>query len=197
MPDGQSRNPRARRASDVRFTMKIEVLSGNPAPGGRTSALALDIGKALADLLDAGAPAEVIELADVAGGLFAWGAPEVAALKSRILAADFVVVATPTYKASYTGLLKAFLDQFKAGELARNVVLPVFTGGSEAHSLAPDFTLRPLLMELGASMPTASLYCVSSRLDGPNTVAADFVAEQKYRLLGAAHGLDLARQAAE
>jgi FMN reductase len=32
------------------------------------------------------------------------------------------------------------------------------TGGSLAHALAPDVTLRPLLVELGASVPTRSLY---------------------------------------
>ncbi|MBU2960158.1 NAD(P)H-dependent oxidoreductase [Citreicella sp. C3M06] len=173
--------------------MSIVLISGNPSAGGRTSQLALDLGAALAGLLDKEAPAEVLELAPVAPKLFGWGDPDVAALKAQVLGADFVVIATPTYKAAMTGLLKSFLDQFKAGELFGQVVIPVFTGGSDAHSLAPDFTLRPVLQELGASMPTSSLYVVSSLLDGPNSVAAEFVEREKFRLLGAAHGMTLAR----
>ena len=172
--------------------MTIELISGNPAPGGRTSQLSIDLGRALGALLDDAAPAHVTELAPVAPKLFGWGDPDVAALKARVLGADVVVIATPTYKAAMTGLLKSFLDQFKAGELFGQVVIPVFTGGSSAHSLAPDFTLRPVLQELGASMPTSSLYVVSSQLDGPNTAAADFVERERYRLLGAAHGQALA-----
>lgn len=173
--------------------MTIELISGNPSAGGRTSQLALDVGTALAALLDDAAPTDVTELVPLAPKLFGWGDPDVAAAKARVLAADFVVIATPTYKAAMTGLLKSFLDQFKAGELFSQVVIPVFTGGSDAHSLAPDFTLRPVLQELGASMPTSSLYVVSSLLDGPNEVAAEFIERERFRLLGAAHGQSLTK----
>ncbi|EIE49145.1 NADPH-dependent FMN reductase [Citreicella sp. 357] len=173
--------------------MTIELISGNPSAGGRTSQLARDLGAALAALLEDTPPSDVAELATLAPNLFGWGDPDVGALKARVLAADFVVLATPTYKAAMTGLLKSFLDQFNAGALVGQVVIPVFTAGSDAHSLAPDFTLRPVLQELGASMPTASLYVVSSVLDKPNEMAADFIDRERFRLLGAAHGLALAK----
>ncbi|MDQ0314966.1 NAD(P)H-dependent oxidoreductase [Amorphus orientalis] len=176
--------------------MHMEILSGNPSPAGRTSRLALDVGQELASCLDLPAPEEVIELSAYASGLFEWGNATIAELKARLDASRFIVIATPTYKASYTGLLKAFLDTYSAGDLAGHVVVPVFTGGSPAHSLAPDFTLRPLLVELGASVPTPSLYVVSSLLDGENTVAADFVHDNRFTLKGAAHGLRLLEESA-
>jgi len=171
--------------------MKINMISGNPSPGGRTSALALDVGQALVELLDFELSQEVFEISEISGTLFQWGAPATAALKERLSEAQMIVIATPTYKASYSGLLKAFLDQYGAGELAGTVVVPIFTAGSDTHSMAPDTTLRPLLGELGASVPTRSLYCVSHLLDSENTIAQDFVHAERYQLLGAAHGLML------
>ncbi|MEW5423568.1 NAD(P)H-dependent oxidoreductase [Amorphus sp. 3PC139-8] len=171
--------------------MHLEILSANPSPGGRTSRLARDVGQELASCLDLPAPQDVVELSAYASGLFEWGNAAVADLKARLGAARFLVIATPTYKASFTGLLKAFLDTYSAGDLTGHVVVPIFTGGSAAHALAPDFTLRPLLVELGASVPTRSLYVVSSRLEEPNSIAADFVHDHRFVLQGAAHGLRL------
>ena len=171
--------------------MHMEIISANPSPAGRTSRLACDVGNALASCLDWPTPNEVIELSSYASDLFEWGNEAVSGLKAQLADARLLIIATPTYKASYTGLLKAFLDHYGTGDLAGRVVIPIFTGGSPAHSLAPDFTLRPLLVELGASVPTRSLYVVSSVLDGENTVAADFVHENRFILQGAAHGLRL------
>ena len=67
-----------------------------------------------------------------------------------IAQADGVVVATPVYKASYTGLLKAFLDLLPENALAGKVVLPLVTGGTIGHLLAIDYALRPVLTALGA-----------------------------------------------
>jgi FMN reductase len=103
-----------------------------------------------------------------------------------------VVFATPTYKASYTGLLKAFLDRYDTGGLKGTVAVPVSTGGSPDHSLAPNHTLRPVLVELGASVPTAALYLVTSQFDRKDEIVARFIESERYWLLGAAHGLELA-----
>ena len=68
------------------------------------------------------------------------------------------MVASPTYKATYTGLLKLFLDQIGADELAGVVTVPVMVGAGAAHALAVETHLRPVLVELGATMPTRGLY---------------------------------------
>ena len=53
-----------------------------------------------------------IDLATVAGELFDWQSAPVRALVDRVTESQLAVIASPTYKASYTGLLKAFLDWF-------------------------------------------------------------------------------------
>jgi len=91
----------------------------------------------------------------------------VAELVKAVGAADLVVVASPTYKGTYTGLLKLFLDRFASGDGLRGVAIPLMLGGSPAHSLAPELALRPLLSELGGTVPGRALYIVDSGYDDP------------------------------
>ena len=64
--------------------------------------------------------------------------------------ARLVIVATPIYKAAYSGLLKTFLDLLPEGALRGKTVLPLATGGTLAHLLALDYALKPVLGALGA-----------------------------------------------
>lgn len=64
--------------------------------------------------------------------------------------ASGVIIATPIYKAAYSGVLKTLLDLLPQQALAGKLVLPIATGGSLAHLLAIDYALRPVLASLGA-----------------------------------------------
>lgn len=69
--------------------------------------------------------------------------------------ADVLVVATPVYNGSYSGLFKAFLDVVDPNALAGKVVVLAATGGSVRHSLVIDHKLRPLFAFLqAAAVPT-------------------------------------------
>ncbi len=70
-----------------------------------------------------------------------------------------VVVATPIYKAAYTGGLKALFDILPQSALRGKTVLPLATGGSPAHLLAIDYALKPVLSALGASDLAARRLC--------------------------------------
>jgi FMN reductase len=89
------------------------VVVGNPKPASRTRQAAELVVERLTDA----PPTVVIELAELGPALLGWGDPAVEDAKQVVLGADLVVFASPTYKATYTGLLKLFLDQFAAGEL--------------------------------------------------------------------------------
>ena len=86
------------------------------------------------------------------------------ALVDQVTRADLAVIASPTYKAAYTGLLKAFLDWFAKDQLAAVTVVPVMVGAAPEHALAVEVHLRPVLVELGASLPTRGLYVLESDL---------------------------------
>ncbi|QNE18034.1 NADPH-dependent FMN reductase [Kribbella qitaiheensis] len=71
--------------------------------------------------------------------------------------ASVLVLATPVYKGSYTGLLKSFLDVLPHQALAGSVVIPVTISAAPSHKLLADIHLRPVLAELGASVPTPAV----------------------------------------
>jgi FMN reductase len=96
----------------------------------------------------------------------------VADLVRRVGEADLVVFGSPTYKGTYTGLLKLFLDRFDAGTGLRGIAVPLMLGGSPAHSLAPELTLRPVLSEIGGTVPGRGLYVVDSHYQDPSAYDA-------------------------
>lgn len=103
--------------------MQISVVVGNPNPGGRTTRVAEAAARAAVEAVGASAELETIELAHVAGRLFAWEDDELAALTQQVAASALIVPACPVYKASYTGLLKAFFDRYGSNALAGTVAL--------------------------------------------------------------------------
>ena len=74
--------------------------------------------------------------------------PEILELASLIQNSKGVIVGSPVYKASYSGVLKAFLDIRPQDVLQGKPVLPLMTGGSFSHLLAIEYTLKPLLATL-------------------------------------------------
>jgi len=146
-------------------TGRIVVVVGNPQPRSRTSAAATLVGERLAALV--AADVDIVELADHGPGLLAWGDPGIDELRRKVLASSALVVATPTYKATYTGLTKLFLDRFDSGELAGKTTVALMTGGSPAHSLALPVHLTPVLSEIGASCPAPGLYLSGPQVDHP------------------------------
>lgn len=139
----------------------VVIVVGNPKPMSRTRAAA----ELLVEKLTGAGPKAVIEVSELGPALLGWGDPKVTEAKQTVLDADALVIASPTYKATYTGLLKLFLDQFGQGELGQKTTFALMLGGSPAHYLAPELTLRPVLVEIGASCPAPSLYLVDSEYD--------------------------------
>jgi FMN reductase len=156
--------------------MQIVLVVGNPKVASRTRHVAEAIGAAIAAGLPDHPEIQVIELAEVAGQLFDWGDATVAGLNATVAGADVVVTACPTYKATFTGMLKAFLDRYGSNGLAGVTAVPVMVGASPIHALAPEVHLRPLLVELGASVPSRGLYVLESQLDDLDTVVKAWAA---------------------
>ncbi|GAB2461953.1 NADPH-dependent FMN reductase [Xylanimonas ulmi] len=152
------------------LTTPVVIVSGNPRAASRTLAVAQTLAARLTARLDIGAVGaddvaiDVIELSDLAHELFAAERPAADAALRRLASAPLAVVATPVYKASYTGLLKAFLDLYGPDGLAGVVVVPVVVSGNPAHALAGEAHLRPVLVELGAIVPTRTFAVTEAQL---------------------------------
>lgn len=83
---------------------------------------------------------------------------------AQVASARAVVVATPVYKAAYSGVLKVFLDLLPQNGLQGKAVLPLATGGSPHHMLALDYALRPVLQSLGARHTLPGVYASDAQL---------------------------------
>lgn len=144
--------------------MSTVVLVGNPRAGSRTAALARTLVQALHEPPTAPAgtgpvgtgPVEILELADLVGVSFS-DVPSAARHPHQdpwqsLRSASLLVVATPTYKGTYTGLLKIFLDELSAGDLHGVTAVPVVIAGRADHREAVVSALSTLLSELGATL---------------------------------------------
>ncbi len=146
--------------------MSTVVLVGNPKPRSRTYQAAQLVAQQLA-----GQPPELsVDLADIGAALLDWSDPTVAGVVAAVQASDLAVVASPTYKATYTGLLKLFLDRIPGGALAGVTAVPLMLGGHWRHALAADLLLKPVLVELGATCPTRGLFLPESEYAGGETL---------------------------
>jgi FMN reductase len=154
--------------------MSIVTLVGNPRPGSRTLSVAASAAQAVGDRLGAAPEAyEVVDLSGLAPHLLSPLAhPDVAAALGLVTSASILVVASPTYKGTYTGLLKSFLDRLPPDALAGTAALPLLVMGDPKHSLAVEVHLRPLLVELGAFVPTPGLAVLESQIPELGEVVA-------------------------
>ncbi|MEV5891832.1 NADPH-dependent FMN reductase [Nonomuraea fuscirosea] len=159
-------------------------VSGNGTVGGGSAELgAAELGAAEPNgVPGAGRSYEVVDLSALGPHLLAPGAhPGVEVALELVREASVLVVASPTYKGTYTGLLKSFLDRLPPQALAGTAALPLLVMGDARHALAVEVHLRPLLVELGASVPTPGLAFLESefpRLEEVVAAWADRIAPQ-------------------
>ncbi|MGD6749526.1 NADPH-dependent FMN reductase [Streptomyces sp. BH105] len=135
------------------MSVLVTLTGSASSPGSsRTARLVAQLGREFTDdghevrHLDVRSlPAEALVSADAAD-------PEVVRAVELVARADALIVASPVYKAAYSGVLKAFLDLLPQYALRGKAVLPLATGGSPAHVLAVDYALRPVLTSMGADV---------------------------------------------
>ncbi|GAB3070895.1 FMN reductase [Intrasporangium mesophilum] len=141
---------------------------------------------------------EVVEVRDIAHDLTnnvltGFASPDLQVRLDAISEADAVIVATPVYAASYSGLFKMLIDVLPKDTLRNTPVLVGATGGTARHSLAIDHALRPLFAHLGALVAPTAVFAASEdwgsvdagrlddRIDRAGSAFADLVAGRPAR----------------
>lgn len=144
--------------------MSVLLIAGSPSEHSRTAALLNAAGQRLTfrgayveQVRVRDLPAQALMLADFAH-------PALVNAAAQLADADIVVVATPVYKAAYSGVLKVFLDLLPQNALKGKTVLPLATGGSPHHMLALDYALRPVLQSLGAKHILPGIYATDAQV---------------------------------
>jgi FMN reductase len=143
----------------------IVIITGSPTRPSRTLGLAQVVEQRLAreafsvrTLHVRDLPAEALLHAD-------FNDPKIKEATELVAQADGVVVASPVYKAAYTGVLKAFIDLLPQFALRGKVVLPLLTGGTLAHVLALDYAVRPVLQSLDPRLVVGGLFVLDKGIE--------------------------------
>ncbi|HYU28305.1 MAG TPA: NAD(P)H-dependent oxidoreductase [Gemmatimonadales bacterium] len=140
------------------MSVPVIGISGSPNAASRSRAL-LALALAALDKQGAG-PSRLIDLSQLPAEALLGRRPDAAVTDAiqGVLDAAILVVSTPIYRATYSGLLKVFFDLLSQDALARKVAIPIATGGGSAHLLAVDYGLRPLLASVGALVVATGVY---------------------------------------
>lgn len=169
------------------------ILAGSPSANSRTAHLSQHVAQRLEQL---DVQSSVLNIRDLpAEALLSARAddPAIAAAVAELAQANGVIVATPVYKAAYSGLLKTFLDLLPQFALREKVVLPLATGGTFAHVLALDYALRPVLSSLDPLHVVGGLFILDKQLtvegDGSLTVEPDVATKIDLTLSAYVNGL--------
>lgn len=94
-----------------------------------------------------------------------FGSPAIVEANKLVENADAVIIASPVYKASFTGVLKTFLDLLPQKGLDGKIIAPLFIGGTIAHLLSIDYSLKPVLASMGAKIYVSGVYAVDSQIN--------------------------------
>jgi FMN reductase len=88
--------------------------------------------------------------------------PDLQALIETITTADALVVGSPVYKGTYTGLFKHLFDLIEPKALKDKPIVLTATGGSERHALVVDHGLRPLFAFFSADILATGIYATET-----------------------------------
>jgi FMN reductase len=169
--------------------MSVLLIAGSPSERSRTAALLEAAGQRLEARGVLVERLRVRDLSPQALLLEDFGHPSISQATGRVAEADVIIVATPVYKAAYSGVLKVFLDLLPQDGFKGKVVLPLATGGSPHHMLALDYSLRPVLQSLGAKHILPGIYATDSQVTVNESGSYQISADIGQRLDDAVHTL--------
>lgn len=146
--------------------MRFVIVVGNPKPASRTLTVATAAADAVTRAAGLAGDRETIDLSVLARHLLLpEPSPAVEDAIEQVIAADLLLVASPTCKGTYSGLLKVFLDRLPHRALDGTMALPLLVMAAPQHAPAVHAYLRPLLAELGAAVLTSGLAVLEADLD--------------------------------
>ena len=143
---------------------KVVIVNGSPNQHSRLTGLVQHVQQ---QLIDQGVFGGIIHVASLPADDLVqakFESKEIQLANALVASADAVVFASPVYKASYSGLLKTYLDLLPQNALAGKRITPVFIGGTIAHLLAVDFAFKPVASVLGARHFTSLVYAVDTQV---------------------------------
>lgn len=145
---------------------RLAVVSAGLRSPSSTRMLADRLAEAAARELDGPVTTTVVEVREHAHAiadalLTGFPSEELDAALVAVQDADAVIMVSPTFQGTFSGLFKSFVDLLAEGTMRHKPVLLGATGGTERHSLVVDHALRPLFAYLGSSIVPTGVYAAT------------------------------------
>lgn len=149
---------------------RIAVISAGLSSPSSTRMLADRLAQATAERLTAAGvkvAADTFELRDYAHDitnnmLTGFAPAELESMINTVVSADALIVVTPIFSTSYSGLFKSFIDVLDPDALRGKPVLIGANAGTARHSLAIDYAIRPLFAYLHAEPVSTGVFAASA-----------------------------------
>lgn len=91
--------------------------------------------------------------------------PTIRTALDQIAQSNALIIASPVYKATYSGVLKCLLDLIPQDGLANKAVLPILCGAAPNHALALDHSFKPVFAALTAGVVLPGLYILDKQVE--------------------------------
>ena len=130
---------------------KVTIISGSPSEQTRLNGVFHDV---LNHLEGIGITPEIINVRELPSEALIqarFDHVEIKEANKKVEDSNIIVILTPVYKASFSGVLKTYLDLLPQTGLEGKTILPIAVGGTFGHLLMIDYSLKPVLTALGAT----------------------------------------------
>ncbi|KMK76502.1 NADPH-dependent FMN reductase [Alkalihalobacillus pseudalcaliphilus] len=142
----------------------ILIISGSPNKGSRLQGL---IKYTQQYFVKEGVKTDIIHVHDLPAEALIqaqFNNEKVKRFHKQVEKADKIIVASQVYKASFTGILKTYLDLLPQNAFKGKPILPLVIGGSLAHLLMVDYSFKPVLSALGAKSIYKGIFVVETEV---------------------------------
>lgn len=130
---------------------KVTIIAGSPSENTRLNGILYGVQNLLNKV---GITPEIINVRELPPEdlIYAkFDSEEIKKANKKVVHSDLLVILTPVYKASFSGVLKTYLDLLPQNSLEGKTILPIAIGGTFGHLLMVDYALKPVLTALGAT----------------------------------------------
>lgn len=144
---------------------KITIISGSPNKKSRVNGL-VDYAAKL--LIDHGYEVSIIQVATLPAEdvMYAhFGSKAILEANAQVAEATGIIIVSPVYKTTLTGLVKAYIDLLPQKGLEHKIVATYLVGATISNLLSIDYGVKPILASMGAHCFAKNVFAVDHQIE--------------------------------
>jgi FMN reductase len=169
---------------------KMTIISGSPSEHTRLNGVLHGV---INHLNGVGITPEIINIRNLpAEDLIQarFDSEEIKKQNKKVEQSNLVVILTPVYKASFSGVLKTYLDLLPQNGLEGKTILPIAVGGTFGHLLMLDYALKPVLTALGATHILKGVFILDNQIKKLGNNRYELDSEASNRLVASLNNIE-------